>query len=158
MAAPRKPTKLLQLKGTLDKSPSRKSQAHRMDDKLPMLDPGTEILPPPGLVTEEAQTLWSGMTHRFLQWGILSDVDLVELERALWLHQQLRSVQDELASVQLTDDRYGQLMNITLKMSKEISRLLAGFGVTPTERSKLTLAASEIKKNESVLDRVKKKK
>jgi hypothetical protein len=150
MPTKRKPTNLHLLKGTFDK----RYHADRIDNTLSMLPAETIIDPPCMLKTDEAKALWNQYIARFTAWGILSDVDLVELERGIWFHEQLRRAQNWLETCE-TREAEDQALVLIVKLSKEVSRIFSQFGVTPLERTRLTLTTTCIKKELSILDLVK---
>jgi hypothetical protein len=149
--ATRKPTKLMKLKGTYEKS-----KCKRIDDTLPMLLPETVIDVPESLTNENIKSQWTLTTKRLLLWGLLSEIDLPELEEGFLLLQELKKINDTMKNIPVEDDTYGKYLGYKIKTLTAFHSVLKNYGMTPVERTKLSLVASEIKKNDSILDQIKK--
>lgn len=154
MARPRKPTALLEAKGTLEKN--KKSQKNRVDNLLPMLPQGTVINPPMSLTNDNIKSLWISTTSILINWKILSTIDLASLEQAFIFLQEYKRINEMLAKLNPIDDDYSKLLNYSIKLSKQYNAILFNFGMSPVQRSKLTLEAMEAEHKQSILERIKK--
>lgn len=154
MAKPRTPTNLLKLKGTYEAN--KKTQQNRIDDNLPMLSPTSYIEAPSSLTNSQIISLWYNTTSRLLQWQILAEPDLIQLEQAFIYLQELQKATIDLQATSFSDDTYSTKLKNHIKLVTAFNSIANKFGFNPVERSRLTLTAMEVKKNETILDKIKK--
>jgi len=148
----KKPTKLMILKGTLEAN--KKSTKNRIDDKLIMLNPDCTVEVPVSITNEKVKSIWNATTNTLLGWNILSAIDLPELEEAFLILQELQRINEQLKATEVADENYSKVLHNKLKAVKVFHDLMKNYGLSPVERTKLTLTVTEIKMNESLLDKI----
>lgn len=151
----RKPTKLLELKGTIEKW--KPSQKNRIDHTLTMMPTDSYIEVPNFLTNPKIIEQWKNTTNCLLQWGILSEIDLIQLELAFFYLQEIKKADLVLQATNYNDNNYSIILKNHTRLVKTFNSIVSKFGLSPSDRSKLALDTLTIRKSESILDKIKNK-
>jgi hypothetical protein len=116
MARPRKPTNVLELKGSFKKDPARGRERENEPE------PDAQIGDPPGYFDEAQAEAYRELVKK-AHAGVLSDADSVAVEAAAVLLARLRKAPDDF-----TAGEFGRL-----------EAILGKLGMTPADRSKVSV-------------------
>ena len=117
---------------------------------------------PPGL-TEIAQEVWATYEPILYNLGVLTELDGLAFEQMCTVYADWVKYKDEILKVgELVEVRNaaGDVMDIKIhpyaklkvKAQEQLNRLLANFGMTPADRSRIVIAGSN--KNKSKVEKV----
>ena len=128
MARPRKPTKILELKGSFRGRPGREKQ--REGEPKPAADVGR----PPRHLTTEQKKVWREITSKTPE-GVITAMDRCSLEIVCVLLDRFRQANAGIAE-RLQAAELSALM-----------RGLSSLGMTPADRSKVSVPVKQSKTN-----------
>lgn len=138
---PPKPTKLKELTGNPGKRALNKAEPKPMAKRPPC----------PAHIQGEARKEWNRITKQLLELGVLTQVDRAALaaycqcwERWVQAETEMRS--EAFRMITTTDNGYPVVspwLNVANAAMKQMLRFLTEFGMTPSSRSRVTVAAPE---------------
>lgn len=118
MGAPKKPTALRELHGTANRNKQRNNPGEPVPTK--------GIGPAPDHLPEDMQLLWDEVVGHMYA-GVLGEADRIALETMVRLIHRMRNDFDEMTAAQLS----------------QLTGLLARFGMTPSDRTKIVVPKKE---------------
>ena len=126
MGAPRAPTALKQMRGTDKKNPARMND----NEPVPTKGIGPSIRNGSGSnLNQQEQAIWDEIVSISYA-GVLGEADRIALEMMCRLVHEMRTDFTEMTAAKIT----------------QLSQLLGRFGMTPSDRTKITVPKGE-KKN-----------
>jgi len=148
-----KPVAILKALGTYRKD----RHAQRLENKLDMLSPDTLIEIPDILTDTQVREQYKELAEQLKHWNILAMMDLIELEQAFSLLQEIKRIQAILKDTPVVSPDYNKLATLKNNALKVFNTLMKNYGVSPKARMRLVLDTVEAKKNTTILDKIKEK-
>ena len=107
---------------------------------------GTVLRPPKSLATRKGRSHWREVSRHNVALGMLSPVDLPQLERMCLLYEETERLRPLLQARSPLDEGYGKVLSDYLKAAKAYDELAAKYYVSPQARSRLALDALNVTK------------
>ena len=108
--------------------------------------PGTELKPPKSLRTRAGRKEWREVTGQCIKLGMLSPVDLAQVERLCLYSEELARLAPLLQDADPQEDEYSRLQQLYLKAAKAYDELAGKYYISPQARSRLALDALNVTK------------
>ena len=108
--------------------------------------PGTELRPPKSLATRKGRAHWREAARHNVALGMLSPVDLPQLERMCLLYEETERLRPLVQAADPEGEEYGGLLSAYLKAAKAYDELAAKYYISPQARSRLALDALNVTK------------
>ena len=108
--------------------------------------PGTELKPPKSLRTRAGRREWREVTGQCIKLGMLSPVDLPQVERLCLYSEELARLAPLLQEADPQEDEYSRLQQLYLKAAKAYDELAGKYYISPQARSRLALDALNVTK------------
>lgn len=161
---PRLPRELKERRGTINVTDEKKYEEERKAEaeikQVPsaIFPPDTKLPCPKSITDRYVKNYWKKMTTALISIGVISPLDIPEIEQLCVILQKLRKVQDTFMEIDPCDDDFDLWEKRYIRLSDKFSTLGAKYYVSPVARSKIRLddlniqkTQQELKKNESVL-------
>lgn len=130
-----KPTQLKVLQGT--------ARSDRVHPDEPRPDPLDDLTPPTGL-DAYGRDAWTRNAPVLTRLGLLTEADRDALAAYCMAYSRWRRANIALRKVKPDDESY-RAIAVTVEKAEQAMRLLAGeFGMTPSSRSRLQVAPSDV--------------
>ena len=105
---------------------------------------GAELKAPKSLRTRRGRKQWREVTAQCIKLGMLSPVDLAQVERLCICGEELDRLVPLLQEADPLDEEYGKLQSLYLKWEKEYNALGDKYYISPQARSRLALDALNV--------------
>lgn len=148
---------------TRDKQNADIIQAEKTLKQVPsaIIPHGTKVACPKSITNRYVRNYWKKLTSALVALGVISPLDLPEIETLCLTLQRLREVQDTYINKSLFDEDYDEWEGRFIRLSKKFSELGAKYYVSPVARSKIRLddlniqkTQQELQKNETALSKL----
>ena len=148
------------LKGTYraDRDGKQESAENTVNNAVAI--PRDTAVKAPRTLSKKSAALFEQHAAALIQLGILSAVDLPELEMMYQLLDQFREVSECLKDVDIVEQTvlYQSLTHLRINLQKQFSAIAARYYISPAARTKLTLDVLDIEKkkseNENALEKI----
>ena len=106
----------------------------------------TRLRCPKTIRTTAGRRHWRAVTQNCIRLGMLSPVDLPQVERLCWLYEKIEEEGDAFRKASPLEDGFKQILDSLLKMSKAYNELADKYYISPQARSRLALDALNVTK------------
>ena len=106
----------------------------------------TRLRCPKTIRTTAGRRHWRMATQNCLRLGMLSPVDLPQVERMCWLFEKIEEIGEAFRRMSPLEEGFKQALDSLLKMSKAYDALADKYYISPQARSRLALDALNVTK------------
>ena len=107
---------------------------------------GTRLRAPKTIRTSAGRKHWREVTRNCMRLGMLSPVDLPQVERLCLYYEKLEEIASLFLAARPTEEEYKPLLDSLLKLAKAYDALADKYYVSPQARSRLALDALNVTK------------
>lgn len=153
---PPKPIEQKKLEGTYRKDRDlQREQTEKQLREAPsaMFKPGEKVKCPASITDRYVRNYWKKMTTALIALGVLSYVDVPEVEQLCMTLQKLREVQVTFSTLSPFDEDFDLWEKRYIRLANKFSELGAKYFISPAARSKLRLEDLNIQKTEKELEK-----
>lgn len=146
MPYPKKPIAQKKIEGTYraDRDAPRE-EAEAVAASVGVFYPqGASLRCPKTIRTTEGRRHWRAVTQNCIRLGMLSPVDLPQVERMCWLYEKIEELGAAFRRMSPLEDGFKVALDSLLKMSKAYDALADKYYVSPQARSRLALDAINV--------------
>lgn len=159
MGRPKLPAEFKAFKGTLNKTEENNygkelTAVDKIKECPKVIYDADTVLRCPKVITDGyVKKFWKSLTSALVAIGVLSSVDVPEVEQLCITLQKLREANKYFMKLEPDDEEYDSFERRVNRLSTKFSELGAKYFISPAARSKLRLEDLNIQKTEKELEK-----